>query len=78
MGDPTKFGFGLIIAGFEIIHFAQHYILYRGAWMKKYKLNVECVCGERDCKHSRMNINVHDVVALPESSVMLKRVDYYV
>ena len=74
-GDPTKFGFGLITLGFEVVHFCQHYVLYRAAWMRTYKLNMNCTCAELDCKHE---IKAHEFVALPQMKVILKRVNYYV
>ena len=78
-GDPTKFGYGLITVGFEIIHFLQHYVIYRRAWMREYKLGVECECIEGACKHSKENLRVCSVVASSESkNVTLKKVERYV
>ena len=77
-GDPTKFGLGLITLGFNIVHLLQHYVLYRRAWVRKHKLAVECTCTEADCKHERKKKIIRDTIALPESKIMLKRVEFYV
>ena len=77
LGDPTKFAFGVITVGFEIVHFCQHYILYRGAWMRNYKLATDCTCTETGCKHERKTKIIHGAIALPENKVMLKRVEYH-
>ena len=77
LGDPTKFAFGLITVGFEIAHFSQHYILYRGAWMRSYKLAKDCECAEPGCKHKKKAKAIHGIISLPENKIMLKRVEYY-
>jgi hypothetical protein len=77
LGDPTKFALGIITVGFEIVHFSQHYILYRGAWMRNHKLAVDCTCTETGCKHERKTKVTHGAVALPENKIMLKRVEYH-
>ena len=78
LGDPTKFAFGVITVGFEVVHFSQHYIVYRGAWMRNYKLAKDCACTEAGCKHKRKTKIIHGEISLPEDKIMLKRVEYYV
>ena len=76
-GDPTKFGFELISMSFGLIHFLQHKVFYRQAWMKQYKLGVECTCTEGVCKHSKENVHISNMIASLESqNVMLKKVKY--
>ena len=77
-GDPTKFGYGLITLGFQTFHFIQHYFLYRRAWMKKYKLSVECECSEIECKHYKNKKSTRNTVVLPDEKVTLKSIEYFV
>ena len=77
LGDPPKFAFGIITVGFEAVHFSQHYILYRGAWMREHKLAVDCTCTEAGCKHERKAKITHGTIALPENKIILKRVKVY-
>ena len=78
LGDPTKFALGTITVGFGMVHFSQHYILYRGAWMRDHKLAVDCTCTEAGCKHERKtNCIKIGAIALPENKIILKRVEYY-
>ena len=77
-GDPTKFGYGLITVGFPAFHLFQHFILYRRAWMKKYKLSVECECCEIECKHFKSKKSIRSTVVLPDEKVMLKSIEYFV
>ena len=78
-GDPTKFGFGLICMSFGLIHFLQHYVVYRRAWMKEYKLGMECNCTEGVCKHSKETVHVSNIIAsLGSQNVTLKKVEYYI
>ena len=77
LGDPTKFILGIITVGCGIIHFSQHYILYRGAWMREHKLAVDCTCTEVGCKHERKTKITHGTIALPENKIILKRVEFY-
>ena len=77
LGDPTKFAYGVITVGFELVHFSQHYILYRGAWMRNYKLVVDCTCTEAGCKHVKEKKIIRSAIALPESNIVLKRIEYY-
>lgn len=72
-GDPTKFGFGLVTVVFEVLHYFQHYVLYRRAWMKEYNLKDEY---ERSCKYSEKKIQ--DIVAFQvDRGILLKSVKYF-
>ena len=45
--------------------------------MRNYKLAADCTCTEADCKHERKTKIICSAIALPESKIMLKRIEYY-
>ena len=82
-GDPTKFGLGVITVGGEVILIVQHFIIYRKAWMKKYKLSIECNCDPGCCKckvtmisRRRSSDKVCDSIVLPDKKLDLKSLVY--
>ena len=45
--------------------------------MRNYKLAVDCTCTEAGCKHEKKTKVICSAIALPESKVVLKRIEYY-
>lgn len=74
LGDPTKFGLGMISIMFDVIFLLQRYVLYRGARMQEYTLHmeIESSCGV-SYVHKYMAVKkqklLSNVVAFPDHYV---------
>ena len=72
-GDPTKFGLGMISILFDLLFLFQHFVLYRGAWMRERKLQADCKCPTHNVSLSMVErkCRLSNIVALPDSDIVL-------